>query len=45
MPLPLPVEKFLGDLDKKLHQPGYFNDIFENVEKKTGIKRIHIVGG
>uniref|UniRef100_A0A0N4ZUC2 Receptor expression-enhancing protein n=1 Tax=Parastrongyloides trichosuri TaxID=131310 RepID=A0A0N4ZUC2_PARTI len=45
MQLPPAVEKFIGDLDKKLHQPSYFNDIFDNIEKKTGVKRLHIVGG
>jgi hypothetical protein len=45
MPLPAPVEKFVSDLDKTLHQPNKVTDLLAKLEEKSGVKRLHIVGG
>jgi hypothetical protein len=45
MPLPAPVEKFVSDLDKTLHQPNKVTDVLATIEQKTGVKRLHVVGG
>ncbi|CAD5210937.1 unnamed protein product [Bursaphelenchus xylophilus] len=45
MPLPAPVQKFIDDVDKTLHQPNKATQVLETLEQKTGVKRLHIVGG
>jgi len=43
--LPPAIEKFVGDLDKRLHEPGVFTNFLGQVEQKTNLKRLHIVAG
>lgn len=45
MPVPAPVQKFIDDLDKILHQPNKATDLLATVEEKSGVKRLHLVGG
>lgn len=45
MPVPPQVQKFIGDVDKALHEPGKFTDTLGQVEAKTNVKRIYTVGG
>ncbi|KAI6181499.1 Receptor expression-enhancing protein [Aphelenchoides besseyi] len=45
MPVPPKVQKFIDDVDKNLHEPGRIAEILGTVEQKTGLKRLHIVGG
>ncbi|KAH7694610.1 TB2/DP1 protein family protein [Aphelenchoides avenae] len=44
MPVPPQVQKFIGDVDKALHEPGKFTDTLGQVEAKTNVKRIYTVG-
>jgi len=43
--IPPTVQKFLDDVDKKLHEPGTVTNLLGTVETKTGVKRLHFVGG
>lgn len=43
--LPPQVQKILTDLDKKLHEPGILTNALDTVEKKTTLKRLHVVAG
>ncbi len=45
MPMPPQVQKFVSDIEKKLHEPNAVTNVLEQVEKKTGVKRLYIVGG
>lgn len=45
MPLPPAAEKLLSDVDKKLHEENQVNRVLEQIETKTGVKRLHIVIG
>lgn len=45
MPVPPQLQKFIGDVDKALHEPGKFTDTLGQVEAKTNVKRIYTVGG
>lgn len=45
MPVPAPVEKFIADLDKVLHQQNKATEVLATLEEKSGVKRLHIVGG
>lgn len=45
MPLPPLVQKFLDDVDKKLHEDNSVSRVLSQVEIKTGVKRLHIVLG
>jgi len=39
------IEGYRSQLDKKLHEKNVFTDSLAIVEAKTGVKRIHLVGG
>uniref|UniRef100_F1LEQ9 Receptor expression-enhancing protein n=1 Tax=Ascaris suum TaxID=6253 RepID=F1LEQ9_ASCSU len=43
MPVPPAVQKLLDDADKKLHEENAVTKVLEQVEMKTGVKRLHIV--
>ncbi|VDD85802.1 unnamed protein product [Enterobius vermicularis] len=43
--IPPAVQKFLDDLDKKLHEPNVFTDALNTIETSVGIKRLHLVVG
>lgn len=43
--LPPQAERFLADLDKKLHEPGTLTNGLGKIEQKTGLKRLHVFGG
>lgn len=45
MPVPPAVQKLLDDADKKLHEENAVTKVLEQVEMKTGVKRLHIVSG
>ncbi|VDM42364.1 unnamed protein product [Toxocara canis] len=45
MPVPQAVQKALDDVDKKLHEDNAVTKVLEQVESKTGVKRLHIVAG
>ncbi|KAI6183246.1 Receptor expression-enhancing protein [Aphelenchoides bicaudatus] len=45
MPIPAPVQKFVDDVDKLLHQPNKVTDLLGTIEQKSGVKRLHLVGG
>ena len=39
------AKNLMRDFEGKLHEPGMTNDILTEVEKKTGLKRLHVVLG
>ena len=43
--LPPQLQKFISDLDKKLHEPGAITNVLDTIEKKTSIKRLHVFAG
>jgi receptor expression-enhancing protein 5/6 len=43
--LPPQVQKFVGDVDKRLHEPGTITNVLGTIETKTGVKRLHILAG
>uniref|UniRef100_A0A915B310 Receptor expression-enhancing protein n=1 Tax=Parascaris univalens TaxID=6257 RepID=A0A915B310_PARUN len=43
MPLPPAVQKLLDDADKKLHEENAVTKVLEQIEMKTGVRRLHIV--
>lgn len=43
--MPPQVDKFLADVDKKLHEPGVLTNGLAKIEQKTGLKRLHIASG
>jgi len=43
--VPAFVQDFLQSVDEKLHEPGLFTDALGKLEQKTGMKRLHAVGG
>jgi len=44
MPLPPQAQKFISDVDKKLHEPNAVTNVLAQLEQKSGIKRLYIVG-
>jgi hypothetical protein len=36
---------FLYSMDEKLHEPGFFNDTFDKLEQRTGLKRLQVAAG
>lgn len=45
MSIPPVVDKFLKDVDKKLHEENEATKLLAQIETKTGVKRLHIVLG
>ncbi|KAK0425664.1 hypothetical protein QR680_009309 [Steinernema hermaphroditum] len=45
MPLPPQVDKFVCDVDKKLHEPGQVNNVLTQIEQKVNVPRLYLVGG
>ena len=43
--VPAFVQNYLQSVDEKLHEPGLFTDALGKLEQKTGMKRLHTVGG
>uniref|UniRef100_A0A915DD07 Receptor expression-enhancing protein n=1 Tax=Ditylenchus dipsaci TaxID=166011 RepID=A0A915DD07_9BILA len=43
--LPPQVQKFLDDVDKRLHEPGMVTNSLAKIEAKTNVKRLHLVAG
>ncbi|VDN01139.1 unnamed protein product [Thelazia callipaeda] len=45
MPLPPAIDKLLKDVEKKLHEENAVTKVLEQIERKTKIKRSHLVLG
>lgn len=45
MAMPPTIQKFLDDLDKKLHEDNSVTRVLAQIEAKTNVKRVHIVLG
>lgn len=43
--VPKPIHDFIQDVDKRLHEQGVVTNVLAQIEVKTGLKRLHIVGG
>lgn len=43
--VPKPVHDFIQDVNKRLHDQGAITNVLGQIETKTGIKRLYIVGG
>ena len=41
--VPKPVNDFIQDVDKRLHDQGLVTNVLAQIEAKTGVKRLHIV--
>ncbi|VDK43019.1 unnamed protein product [Anisakis simplex] len=45
MSMPPAIRKIIDDLDKKLHEENVVTKVLEQIEVKTGVKRLHILAG
>ncbi len=39
------LNKLVADIDKKLHEPNSVTKVLEQIEVKTGVKRLYLVSG